>query len=41
MSTVQTVKKELTDEDRALKERKDNKPPLDQCLNLYDFEVGH
>ena len=39
MSTVEVAEKKLTDEDRALQHRRDNKPPLSQCLNLYDFEA--
>jgi len=39
MGTVVKAEKKLTDEDRELEERRRNKPPLDQVLNLYDFEA--
>lgn len=39
MTGVVAVEKEETEEDKARAIRIANKPPLDQCLSLYDFEV--
>lgn len=30
---------EITDEEKARQERISNRPPLDEILNLHDFEV--
>ena len=40
LSTVQKVKVEVTDEEKARLERIANRPPLSEILNLHDFEVG-
>jgi L-lactate dehydrogenase (cytochrome) len=39
MSTVKQEKKEESEEDKQIAKNKESIPPLDQCLNLYDFEV--
>lgn len=39
MSTVIKEKKELSEEDKQIAKNKENIPPLEMCLNLYDFEV--
>jgi L-lactate dehydrogenase (cytochrome) len=44
MTGVEVVVKEETEEEKQRKIRVANKPPLDECLSLYDFEVrltGH
>lgn len=41
MGTVQKVKIEITDEQRARQERFRSRPPLSEILNLHDFEVFH
>lgn len=38
MDTVEKVIKERTEEEKELDRRRENKPPLHQCMNLYDFE---
>lgn len=38
-STVKEAPKELTAEQKQREERSRFKPPLDECLNLHDFEV--
>lgn len=37
--TVEKVVVEITDEEKARQERISNRPPLDEILNLHDFEV--
>jgi len=37
--TVEKVEVVVTDEEKARQERMSNKPPLDEILNLHDFEV--
>lgn len=39
MSTVEKVVKERTQEEEDLERRREQKPPLHQCMNLYDFEA--
>lgn len=39
-NTVKEVVKEITVEEKELEKKKSEIPPLDQCLNLYDFEVS-
>lgn len=39
MSTVEKVVKQRTEEEKDLDRRRANKPPLDTCMNLYDFEA--
>lgn len=39
MGTVLKVKVEITDEQKARKERYRNRPPLSEILNLHDFEA--
>jgi hypothetical protein len=38
--TVEKVEVQITDEEKARLERFSNRPPLDEILNLHDFEVG-
>ena len=38
--TVEKVEVKITDEEKARLERFSNRPPLDEILNLHDFEVG-
>ena len=38
--TVEKVEVIITDEEKARLERFSNRPPLDEILNLHDFEVG-
>lgn len=40
MTGVEVVVKEETEEEKQRKIRVANKPPLDECLSLYDFEVS-
>lgn len=40
MNGVEVVVKEETEEEKQRKIRVANKPPIDECLSLYDFEVG-
>lgn len=40
-STVEKAETELTDADKARLQRAENRPPLQQILNLHDFEVRH
>jgi L-lactate dehydrogenase (cytochrome) len=37
--TAEKVVVEITDEEKARQERISNRPPLDEILNLHDFEV--
>jgi hypothetical protein len=37
--TVEKVEVVITDEEKARQERISNRPPLDEILNLHDFEV--
>jgi len=37
--TVEKVDVRITDEEKARQERISNRPPLDEILNLHDFEV--
>jgi L-lactate dehydrogenase (cytochrome) len=39
LSGLKIVAKEETSEEKARKQRVQDKPPLDECLSLYDFEV--
>lgn len=39
MSTVKQEEKEVSEEDKQIAKNRENIPPLDMCLNLYDFEV--
>lgn len=39
LSTLKKEEKEVTEEDKQIEKNKQNLPLLDQCLNLYDFEV--
>lgn len=39
LSGLEIVAKEETSEEKARKQRVQEKPPLDECLSLYDFEV--
>jgi len=36
---VEKVQVKITDEEKARQERVANRPPLDEILNLHDFEV--
>ena len=38
--TVEKVEVKITDEEKARLERFSKRPPLDEILNLHDFEVG-
>ncbi|EDR09093.1 uncharacterized protein LACBIDRAFT_296363 [Laccaria bicolor S238N-H82] len=38
-STVEKVQVKITDEEKARQERVANRPPLDEILNLHDFEA--
>ncbi|KAJ7768469.1 FMN-dependent dehydrogenase-domain-containing protein [Mycena metata] len=38
LETVEKVVVEITDEEKARQERVSNRPPLDEILNLHDFE---
>jgi L-lactate dehydrogenase (cytochrome) len=39
LDTMPRVEKQETEEERELEKRRANKPMLEQCLNLYDFEA--
>ncbi|TKA55417.1 hypothetical protein B0A53_02341 [Rhodotorula sp. CCFEE 5036] len=39
LSGLKIVAKEETSEEKARKQRVQDKPPLDECLSLYDFEA--
>ena len=39
--TVEKVEVKITDEEKARLERFSKRPPLDEILNLHDFEVGN
>lgn len=39
-NTVEKVQVKITDEEKARLERFSKRPPLDEILNLHDFEVG-
>lgn len=39
LTGLEIVAKEETQEEKDRKEREANKPPIDECLSLYDFEV--
>ncbi|GAA6032754.1 hypothetical protein JCM8097_000775 [Rhodosporidiobolus ruineniae] len=39
LSGLEIVAKEETQEEKERKERVANKPPIDECLSLYDFEA--
>jgi len=36
---IETVEAVITDEEKARQERISNRPPLNEILNLHDFEV--
>lgn len=38
--SVELVAKEVTLEQKQREERAANKPPLEECLNLHDFEAS-
>lgn len=38
--TAEKVEVKITDEEKARLERFSKRPPLDEILNLHDFEVG-
>ena len=38
--TVEKAEVKITDEEKARLERFSKRPPLDEILNLHDFEVG-
>jgi hypothetical protein len=40
MQTVEKVQVRVTSEEKARLERVSRRPPLDEILNLHDFEVG-
>lgn len=40
LDTVEKVEAKITDQEKARLERFSNRPPLDEILNLHDFEVG-
>ena len=40
MGTVEKVEVQITDAEKARLERMENRPSLDQVLNLHDLEVG-
>ena len=40
MGTVEKVEIQITDAEKARLERMENRPSLDQVLNLHDLEVG-
>lgn len=40
LSGLKIVAKEETKEEKERKQRMQEKPPLDECLSLYDFEVS-
>jgi L-lactate dehydrogenase (cytochrome) len=39
MGTVEKVEIKITDQEKARIERMELRPPLDEILNLHDFEV--
>lgn len=39
LTGIEIKPKEETSEEKARKQRAEEKPPLDECLSLYDFEV--
>src|SRR5260221_7631916 len=38
--TAETIEVNITDDEVARRERMSNRPPLDEILNLHDFEVS-
>lgn len=39
LSGLEIVAKQETQEEKDRKKRAEEKPPMDECLSLYDFEV--
>jgi hypothetical protein len=40
LDTVEKIEVKITDQEKARLERFSSRPPLDEILNLHDFEVG-